>query len=159
MWPFIRKTKPLAKTIFVSHTNDQKSEAIRFKELLIKGNPAAVVFLSSDWESIRTGSIWIQEIESALRKCDCFIALIITADDAKRLWVNYEVGFARGRGLFPLVLVFGQINPNDIPNPLSSIQLLMTGDTNRWFRELESHGLKITAGLQAEFASIFRQNR
>ena len=62
--------------IFVSHSTDAVREAARFKDLMLSGNPLAKVFLSSDWESIPAGAIWLEAIENALSECDYFVALI-----------------------------------------------------------------------------------
>jgi hypothetical protein len=79
--------------IFVSHASDDqgKRTAVRFKELLREGSEHAQVFLSSDWDSIPSGALWVQAVEEALSSCDYFIALITRKDDAEKLWVNYEV--------------------------------------------------------------------
>ena len=144
-------------TIFVSHSSPSARHAVRFKELVEKASKAAKVFLSSDWESIPSGSIWLQEIERALSECHYFIVLVVEADDAKRPWINYEVGFARGRGLLPKVIVFSGIPTDTFQYPLKGIHLLFSGDTNRWMLEFEQIGLHVTPDIQAEFAKLFEK--
>jgi hypothetical protein len=143
--------------IFVSHSASSVRHAVRFKELIKNGSKDAAVFLSSDWESIPSGSIWLQQIEDALSKCDYLFVLIIEASDATSLWINYEVGFARGRKLLPKIIVFSGIPPATFEYPLRGIHLLFHGDTNRWMLEFSQIGLKITPELQAAFAALFEK--
>jgi len=143
--------------IFVSHASDDRAKrtAVRFKDLIQKGSQHAQVFLTSDWESIPSGAIWLQAIEEALSSCDYFIALISRKEDAERLWVNYEVGFSRGRRLLPKVIVFSGIRFEDIKYPMQGIHLLGHGDTNRWILEFSQMGLNISKDLEKEFADLF----
>jgi TIR domain len=143
--------------IFVSHVsnNSGKRTAVRFKALIQEGSSHAQVFLSSDWDSIPSGETWMQAIEKALRSCDHFIALISDKEDAKKPWVNYEVGFACGRGLLPKVIIFSGIPFEEINYPLQGIHLLGCGDTNRWLRELSQMGLTVSKDLEKKFASLF----
>jgi hypothetical protein len=141
--------------IFVSHSTDAVREAARFKDLMLSGNPLAKVFLSSDWESIPAGAIWLEAIENALSECDYFVALITKENDAKRLWVNYETGFVRSRRLLPKLIVFSGIDPKRIEYPLAGIQFLMSGDTNRWLLEFSLMGLTVSKELEKQFAALF----
>jgi hypothetical protein len=141
--------------IFVSHSLDAVRKAVRFKELVLSGNPFAKVFLSSDWESIPAGANWLEAIENALGECDYFVALITKEDDAKRLWVNYETGFVRSRHLLPKLIVFSGVDPKKIDNPLAGIQFLMHGDTSRWLLEFSLIGLTVSKELEAQFAALF----
>ena len=143
--------------IFVSHASDDpgKRTAVRFKELIRKGSEHAQVFLSSDWDSIPSGALWLQAVEEALSTCDYFFALISRKDDAERLWVNYEVGFARGRRLLPKIIIFSGIKFEDIKHPLQGMHLLGHGDTNRWLLEFSQMGLNVSKELEKEFAALF----
>ena len=66
-----------------------------------QGSSGVDIFLSSDWGSIRSGATWVEEIESALSCCKHFVALLTSAEDACSPWINYEIGFARGREILP----------------------------------------------------------
>ncbi len=70
-------------TIFVSHSSDAKAAAVKFKGILTRGTADLQVFLSSDWDSIEAGLIWLQEIERALATHTHFIALISCPEDSK----------------------------------------------------------------------------
>src|SRR6266487_2894760 len=134
--------------VFVSHVAEetQARSAMRFKQLVKDNSTGTEVFLSSDWDSIPSGSIWFQEIERALIECHVFVALIVKQDDARRLWVNYEVGFARGRGLQPNIILFSGVEANRLDYPLKGIHLLVSGDTNRWVMELKDMGVRFGDG-------------
>ena len=144
-------------TIFVSHSSDAKSLAIKFKGILMRGAADLHVFLSSDWDSIESGSIWLHEIERALATHTHFIALITNAEDSKLPWINYEVGFARGRELRPKIFVFGGIPTKEIAFPISGIQFVGTWDTNRWKMELLAMGVTNLDDKERELAKLFRQ--
>ncbi len=87
-------------TIFIAHSSDAKAVAVKFKGILTSGAPDLEVFLSSDWDSIEAGSIWLQEIERALATHTHFIALITCPKDSALPWICYEVGFTRGRAVW-----------------------------------------------------------
>lgn len=141
--------------VFVSHVARSARLAVRFKELFQGAAPHAQVFLSSDWESIRSGTIWLEEIERALNECEYLIVLITKNEDSIKPWINYEVGFARGRHLLPKIIVFSGIPTESFEYPLKGIHLLFHGDTNRWMREFSEMGLKITDDIQRGFAHLF----
>jgi hypothetical protein len=146
-------------TIFVAHSSDAKAIAVEFKDILMRGEADLKVFLSSDWNSIKAGTIWLEEIEKALANHTHFIALITRAEDSKLPWICYEVGFTRGRGLLPKIFVFGGIGLKEIAFPLAGIQFVGTWDTNRWKMELEEMGVKkLDDKKSRELASLFRQN-
>ena len=151
-----RKSKAMP-TIFVSHSSAAKDLAITFKSILIRGASDLQIFLSSDWDSIRAGSNWLQEIENALATHTHFIALVTRVEESKLPWICYEVGFARGRGLYPKVFVFGGIECKEIPFPIAGIQFVGTWDTNRWKMELLAMGVADIEGKEAELAVLFRQ--
>lgn len=106
-----------------------------------EGSSALDIFLSSDWDSIRSGAIWIEEIERALSTCRHFVALITSAEDARSPWVNYEVGYARGKDILPRIFLFDGITPEEVPYPLRMLHLILPGDTNRRRGELDSMGV------------------
>jgi len=143
--------------IFISHVAPSARYAVRFKELIERCSKDAKVFLSSDWESIPSGSIWLQEIERALSVCDYLFVLIVEKDEAARPWINYEIGYARGRGLLPKIIVFSGIPTAAFEYPLRGIHLLFHGDTNRWMLEFKQIGLLVTPDIQNEFAKLFEK--
>ena len=79
-------------SVFVSHSSRAIKRAVRFKELMQERSSGVDIFLSSDWDSIRSGAIWVEEIEKALSCCRHFVALVTSAGDACSPWINYEIG-------------------------------------------------------------------
>jgi hypothetical protein len=146
-------------TIFVSHSAHARATAVEFKELVLDGSSDLKVFLSSDWDSIPSGTIWLQEIEHALATHTHFVALITQVADASLPWMCYEVGYARGRGLLPKIFVFGGFDSKEIALPIGGIHLVGTGDTNRWIEELTAMKVANVIGKQEKFAKLFRQNK
>ena len=146
-------------TIFVAHSSDAKAIAVKFKDILMRGEANLKVFLSSDWNSIEAGTIWLEEIEKALASHTHFIALITRAEDSELPWICYEVGFARGRRVLPKIFVFGGIALNEIAFPLAGIQFVGTWDTNRWKMELNAMGVKnLDDEKSRDLANLFRQD-
>jgi hypothetical protein len=127
-------------SVFVSHSSGAIKRAVRFKELMQQGSSGVQIFLSSDWDSIRSGAIWVEEIERALSCCKHFIALLTSTKDAESPWINYEIGFARGRGLLPRIFLFDSITPGEVPYPLATLHLVCPGDTNRRVGDLQEMG-------------------
>src|SRR5258707_6173853 len=129
--------------IFLCHDSRSKREAVDFKDLLVKDERGIEVFLSSDWESIKAGATWFGAILASLRDCDHFIAMIAKTEEARNLWLHFEVGFFMGRYCDnrPKIFVFGGVELRQIPPPLQAIHLIDTGDTNRWVTELEGMGV------------------
>ena len=131
--------------------------AVEFKGILTRGVADLRVFLSSDWDSIEAGRIWLQEIENALATHTHFVALITCAKDATLPWVCYEVGFARGRCVLPKIFVWGGVEPKDIAYPLAGIEFVGTWDTNRWKMELLAMGVSDIDDKEPDLAKLFRQ--
>lgn len=146
-------------TIFVSHSSEGKALAVEFKGILTRGAADLRVFLSSDWDSIEAGTIWLQEIEGALATHTHFIALITCPKDSELPWICYEIGYARGRCLLPKIFVFGGIEPKEIAYPIAGIQFVGTWDTNRWKADLLAMGVTDIDQKEAELAMLFRQKR
>jgi len=146
-------------TIFVSHNSrpELTAKAVEFKSILLRGESDLQIFLSSDWESIHSGTIWLQEVEQALATHTHFIALIMEADDAQLPWICYEVGFSRGRGLLPKIFVFGEVEAKDIVMPIGGIEFVGTWDTNRWKMELLAMGVKGIDEKERDLAKLFKQ--
>jgi hypothetical protein len=109
---------------------------------MLSGSPHLEVFLSSDWDSIRSGEIWTQEIEEALQRCDFFAAILVSPEDSKNPWINYEVGYARGRDLSPKIFLFDTVKPEEVAQPLSTLFLIRPGDSNRRAAELAHIGVQ-----------------
>jgi hypothetical protein len=144
-------------TVFVSHGAEATVAAVEFRRLLLDGSRDLQVFLSSDWNSIQSGTIWLLEIERALATHTHFVALITEESDATLPWICYEVGYARGRGLSPKLFVFSGVDPKKIAFPIAGIHFVGTWDTNRWTEELLAMGVSNVKEKEPEFAKLFKQ--
>ena len=71
--------------------------------------------------------------------------------------MSFEIGVGFGSGKLPKVFVFGGVSWEQIPHPLAGLQLIDTGDTNRWIRDLQLLGIERVTERQNEFATLFRQ--
>ena len=106
---------------------EEKHIAARIKELLRESFGSDVrIFVSSDYESIRSGSDWQVEIIAAL-KSSRVVLILCSADSVTRPWINYEAGVGDGTdwevrevgrtSVFPLVV--RNFSKGKVPLPLS----------------------------------------
>jgi hypothetical protein len=145
------------KTIFISHESVAKREAVRFKELLVNSSSGIECFLTSDWYSLESGAPWFTPLVERLRAADALLAIITRSEAFRSLWMSFEIGAGFGSGKLPKIFVFGGVSWEHIPHPLAGLQLIDTGDTNRWVRDLQSLGVERVTDHQNEFATLFRQ--
>lgn len=136
------------------------ADAVRFKEILWSMNKEQKVFLTSDWSSLESGSLWMDGIIKALLDMTHLVVLITTEEALKNPWIHFEVGAAIGRGLKPKVFVFGgiDISRSAVP-PLSGLQLISTGNTNRWITDLQDLGYEVGKKHEEELGKLFKQSR
>jgi len=116
---------------FISHESFSIKEAVKLKGLLQAINDEHAIFLTSDWDSLEAGNLWMSDIITALQEMDEMIVLITRKETFKNLWINFEIGAAIGRKKKPKVLVFGGISLSDMEYPMKGIHVISTGDTNR----------------------------
>jgi len=140
---------------FISHESFSIKEAVKLKELLEVINNEHTLFLTSDWNSLQAGNLWMSDIITALQEMDEMIVIITRKETFRNLWINFEIGAAIGRGKKPKVLVFGGINLNDMEYPMKGIHVISTGDTNRWTLEFKHLGYEIQN--PEPFAQLFLQ--
>jgi len=140
---------------FISHESSSIREAVKLKGLLQDINSEHTIFLTSDWDSLEAGNLWMSDIITALQKMDEMIVLITKKETFKSHWVNFEIGAAIGRGKKPKVLVFGGISLNDMEYPMKGIHVISTADTNRWVLEFKHLGFEIKD--TNPFAQLFVQ--
>jgi len=140
---------------FISHESFSIKEAVKLKELLLEINKEHDIFLTSDWDSLSSGNIWMADIFNSLQNCDELIVLITRKEAFNNLWINFEIGAAIGREKKPKILICGGIDLAEMKYPIKGIHCIGTGDTNRWVKELGSLGYKIV-DLEP-FAKLFGQ--
>lgn len=78
--------------VFISHITEEKEMALELKSLIEESFLGMIsVFVSSDENSISSGSKWLDNITSALG--NCAIELILCSPNSvKRQWINFEAG-------------------------------------------------------------------
>ncbi len=141
---------------FISHEAFAKKEAVKFKELLLEYNNEHKLYLTSDWNSLSCGNIWMSDIFIELQECDELLVLITRQDAFDNLWINFEIGAAIGRKLKPKIFIFGEIDFSYIKYPIKGIHCIATGDTNRWTEELQKLDYDIKDHIP--FSLLFKQN-
>jgi hypothetical protein len=147
----------MARKIFISHESVSKREAVSLKELLEKAANDVAIFLTSDWYSLESGAPWFDPLVTELRQCNEVVAIITRPQAFQNLWINFEIGVAFGSGKFPKILVFGGVLPAQVPHPIGGLQLIDTGDTNRWTEDLRKISIDRVDDYRDEFARLFKQ--
>ena len=149
----------MPRRVFISHESIAKREAVWFKEILEQASSDISFFLTSDWYSLESGAPWFTPLVEQLRECDELFAIITRPEAFHSLWMNFEIGAAFGSGKRPKIFVFGGVSWERIPHPIGGLQIIDTGDTNRWLRDLQLLGIQRAADFQESFAHVFRQDR
>ena len=149
----------MAKKMFISHESVAKREALGFKELLVQASSDINFFLTSDWYSLESGAPWFTPLVEQLRDCDELLAIITRPEGFRSLWMSFEIGAAFGSRKLPKIFVFGGVSWEDIPHPIGGLQLIDTGDSNRWLRDLQSLGIERVTEYKPQFDELFRQTR
>ena len=149
----------MPRAIFLSHEAVAKREAVLLKDLLSKAASDVSIFLTSDWYSLESGAPWFTPLVEQLRQCDSLVTLITRPEAFRNLWISFEIGTAFGSSKLPkiLILVYGGVSWEDIPHPIGGLQLMDTGDTNRWIRDLREIGIDRVEDFKDDFAVLFRQ--
>jgi hypothetical protein len=80
------------QAIFISHIGEERPLALRLQSFLeIALSPKPSVFVSSDYDSIRSGEEWYRAILDGVRRSQAVIALV-SPESVKRPWINFEAG-------------------------------------------------------------------
>ena len=110
------------QTIFFSHSSLDKEEVNFIKDKIVKITSNMFnVFVSSDnGQCISYGKGWLGEIEKNLIETSIMFSFI-TPKSIDNLWIAYEAGFARARGIDVVPICLG-IQLSDLKAPLSTLQ-------------------------------------
>jgi hypothetical protein len=149
----------MPKTMFISHESVAKPEAVTFKELLSKASSDISFFLTSDWYSLDSGAPWFSPLVEQLRTCNELLAIITRPEAFHSLWMSFEIGAAFGSNKLPKIFVFGGVSWESIPHPVAGLQLIDTGDSNRWLRDLQTLGIDRVVDYKPKFDELFRQTQ
>lgn len=78
--------------VFISHITEEKEMAMELKKLIEESFLGMLdVFVSSDENSISSGSKWLDNITSALSSCAIEL-ILCSPNSVKRPWINFEAG-------------------------------------------------------------------
>ena len=108
--------------IFISHISEEKLLASILKTHLQRDFLDMIdVFVSSDDESIGTGSKWLFEVSNALKNAN--LQLVLCSDESvNRPWINFESGAAWVSDIPIVPVCHSGIIPAELPVPLSMLQ-------------------------------------
>jgi hypothetical protein len=116
------------KRVFISHISSEAELAKCLKEYLNKHFPDLLdIFVSSDRETIKAGSNWLEEVGKALKSADVQI-MLCSKESVGRPWVNFEAGAVWLRGIPLIPLCHSGMQPDDLPVPLSLLEGLECGE-------------------------------
>lgn len=115
------------KRLFVSHVGSETELAQHLKQRLAKHFLGLLdTFVSSDRETIRAGSRWLDEVDAALKSADLQLVLC-SAESVGRPWVNFEAGAAWLRGIPVIPLCHSGMTPQTLPVPLGMLEAVECG--------------------------------
>ena len=104
------------------------------------------------------GKPWFEPLVEKLKTSEILVVLITNKSAYDNLWVNFEIGVSFGANKSPIIFVFGGVGFIEMKYPIRGLQVLDTGDTNRWKIELQKIGCANIDEHEKSFAQLFRQN-
>lgn len=119
--------------VFISHITEEKELAIELKRIIEDAYLGLMqVFVSSDDDSISTGSKWLDNISNSLE--NCAIELILCSEaSVKRPWINFEAGAGWVRNIPVIPLCHSGMKKSELPIPinmLQAVEITSIGDLN-----------------------------
>lgn len=129
------------KIIFLSHAHEERELAILLKSIILDEFSGFVdVFVSSDGQSIPTGSNFLEQIENGL--VDCVAALyLISPMSVKRPWISFELGAVWIRNVIsqrnqspkiPVIpICHSGMTFGDLPPPINNINSVLAGNPDQ----------------------------
>ena len=128
--------------LFISHTNEESKIAIVIKEKIqIHFLGIIDVFVSSDYEGIPLGKLWIDEIKNALNNCDMMIS-IVSEESISRPWINLEFGFAISRNIPVVFICHGELIVSTLKKPYADYMSINLSDKkflHKLFFDISKH--------------------
>lgn len=108
--------------VFISHITEEKEMALELKQLIEESFLGMLsVFVSSDENSISSGSRWLDNITSALGSCAIEL-ILCSPKSVKRPWINFEAGAGWVREIPVIPLCHSGMEPSSLPVPLNLLQ-------------------------------------
>jgi hypothetical protein len=117
--------------IFISHTTDEKDQAIFIKRELTEKFPGLEVFVSSDLGTFQLGENWLQVIYDALKSCKVLLVLC-SENSLKRPWIHLETGAGWLRNIPIIPMCHNGMKLGELPLPLSLSQGIDLSIPDSW---------------------------
>ena len=136
--------------IFISHINEEKDLARKFKSYLLKKFQSRIeVFVSSDMESIGLGNEWFSTIKANLADCDLMIVLC-SINSVNRPWISFEAGSGAIRNIPVIPICHSGFSLDKLPFPLKVLQgglISKKEDITKLFNEIAKINNNITPDI------------
>lgn len=123
--------------VFISHITEEKEKAKELKQLINeKFLNMFEVFVSSDENSIPSGSRWMDRISDALEKSVIEI-ILCSPKSIKRPWINFEAGAGWVKNIPVIPMCHSGAEPGKLPIPLTLLQCEKIDDKEAYGRIFE----------------------
>ena len=107
--------------IFISHINEERPLALRLQKLLETAlSPKPPVFVSSDYDSIRSGEEWYRAILLGIRRSEAVVVLL-SPQSIDRRWINFEAGIGLGQESQVIPVVWRGLTKEEVSFPLGQL--------------------------------------
>lgn len=104
-------------SIFISHINEEAPIALYLQALLLSIFKGVSVFVSSDYESIRSGKEWYDAVVENARLSK-IVLVLLSKQAIHRPWINFEAGVGAGTLGDVIPIVGRNLKKQEIPPPL-----------------------------------------
>jgi hypothetical protein len=116
--------------VFISHIGEERPVALRLQQLLESAlSPKPPVFVSSDYDSIKTGEEWYRAILDGLRRSQVVI-ILLSRQSVDRRWINFEAGFGLGQESQVMPVVWRNLTKGDVGPPLGLLHTRELADND-----------------------------
>lgn len=117
-------------SVFISHIGNEAPVALKLKQQIQEVLGADVpVFVSSDYESIRSGEEWYRRIVDTIASSKIVIVLIST-ESVDRPWINFEAGIGIGSKCKVFPIAIRGFKLGDLKPPLQALHARGIHDPN-----------------------------
>lgn len=107
--------------IFISHINEERPLALRLQKLFETAlSPQPPVFVSSDYDSIKSGEEWYRAILEGIRRSEAVVVLL-SPESIDRRWINFEAGFGLGQESKVIPVVWRGLTKGEVRLPLGQL--------------------------------------
>ena len=118
----------MAGEVFISHISEESPVALVLqKHLALAFGNDFPIFVSTDKQSIDTGTQWYQEIIKSLKDAKA-VVVILSQESQTRTWINFEAGFAVGSDAGVILIRLSRLASSQLGFPLAGLQVLSVDD-------------------------------